>query len=60
MLQHNMPHGHSKNSTNPSLQDIKDRCGNPMGTMVIDMTAIDNFRSKLLASGMCHPVGMAM
>jgi hypothetical protein len=36
------------------LQTIKERCGNPLGTVTVDMDAIDAYRARILESTMCQ------
>ena len=40
----------SSNGTNNSLSiaDVKKRCGNPLGTYVVDLEAIDDYRMKII------------
>ena len=59
---HTKPCDKKKNGSSSylSVAEITERCGNPMGTSVCDIAAIDEFRTKLLSSGICQPVSMAI
>ena len=52
-------HVHAKPSRSGTLtiQDIKHRCGNPLGMVTVDLAEIDSFRSKILQSYSCLPCG---
>jgi hypothetical protein len=46
-------HVHTKSRTGdtfPSTEEIKARCGNPLGMYVVDLEAIDSYRRQLLQS----------
>ena len=48
-------HVHTKtNVRHLPLQTIKERCGNPLGTVTVDMDAIDAYRARILESTMCQ------
>lgn len=48
-------HVHTKtNVRHLSMQTIKQRCGNPLGTVTVDMDAIDAYRNRVLEASMCQ------
>jgi hypothetical protein len=42
-----------------SVQTIAERCGNPLGTLVVDIDGIDSYRSRVLESNICQLIGSA-
>jgi len=50
-------HVHVKGGTKGgylSVASVKERCGNPLGTLAVDVDAIDDYRARVLESGMCQ------
>ena len=52
-------HVHTKSTGNGYLDvhEIQARCGNPLGMATVDIATIDNFRTDILESQICQPVG---
>lgn len=48
-------HVHTKTSVRYlSVETIKQRCGNPLGTVTVDNDAIDAYRTRVLEASMCQ------
>lgn len=53
-------HVHTKTGNRHlSLQVIKQRCGNPLGTTTVDFEAIDSYRTRVLEANMCQFIAAA-
>jgi hypothetical protein len=53
-------HVHTKSAERYlSVQAIAERCGNPLGTNIVDMDAIDSYRARVLESSLCQFIGSA-
>ena len=51
-------HGHTKsNERFLSVRTITERCGNPLGTLVVDSDGIDDYRTRVLESTLCQFIG---
>lgn len=52
-------HGHSKSIELLSIEDVKKRCGNPLGMTTVDILSIEAYRREIMDHFVCRPVGAA-